>query len=153
MRSPSFIAATGDVPMFYGYDSGYVLLLERRVPMLTAFGIERLKPKGKPYKVSDGNALYLLVKPTGAKLWRVRYHFGGKEQMLSLGAFPAVTLAAARGKRDEALTLLANGINPSDQKKQDKLIAEVAGRNTFGAIAEEYLQRSKHARPAMRAAS
>jgi hypothetical protein len=73
--------------------------------MLTAFGIERLKPKGKPYKVSDGNALYLLVKPTGAKLWRVRYHFGGKEQMLSLGAFPAVTLAAARGKRDEALIL------------------------------------------------
>lgn len=93
------------------------------------------------------------MKPTGAKLWRVRYRFGGKEQMLSLGAFPAVTLAAARGKRDEALTLLANGINPWDQKKQDKLIAEVAGRNTFGAIAEEYLQRSKHARPAMRAAS
>lgn len=62
--------------------------------MLTAFAIERLKPKGKPYKVSDGNALYLLVKPTGAKLWRVRYHFGGKEQMLSLGAFPAVTLSS-----------------------------------------------------------
>ncbi len=109
--------------------------------MLTAFRIERLKPKGKPYKVSDGNALYLLVKPTGAKLWRVRYHFGGKETMLSLGAYPAVTLAAARGKRDEALTLLVSGTNPSDQKKQDKLIAEVAGRNTFGAIAEEYLQR------------
>ena len=109
--------------------------------MLTALGIEKLKPKEKPYKVSDGNALYLLVKPTGAKLWRLRYTFGGTEKMLSLGLFPGVSLAAARGKRDEALALLANGINPSDQKKQDKLIAEVAGRNTFGAIAEEYLQR------------
>ena len=94
------------------------------------------------------------MKPTGAKLWRVRYHFGGKEQMLSLGAFPAVTLAAVRGKRDEALTLLANGINPSDQKKQDKLTAEVAGRSPrSGAIAEEYLQRSKRAMLAIRTAN
>jgi Arm DNA-binding domain len=113
--------------------------------VLTALAIEKLKPKEKPYKVSDGNGLYLLVKPTGAKLWRVRYHFEGKETMLSLGAYPAVMLAAARGKRDEALTLLANGTNPADQKKQDKLIAEVAGRNTFGAIAEEYLESWKQA--------
>src|SRR5580692_4268149 len=76
-RSPSFTTASGDVPMFYGYDSGYVLLLKGLVSMLTALGIERLKPKEKPYKVSDGNALYVLVKPTGGKHWRLRYTFGG----------------------------------------------------------------------------
>lgn len=109
--------------------------------MLTALAIEKLKPKEKPYKVSDGNQLSLLVEPAGAKLWRLRYTFDGKEKMLSLGSYPEVSLADARGKRDEALALLANGINPSDQKKQDRLVAELAGRNTFGAIAEEYLQR------------
>jgi integrase len=110
--------------------------------MLTALGIEKLKPKEKPYKVSDGNQLSLLVKASG-KHWRIRYHFGGKEKMLSLGSFPAVSLADARANRDDALKLLANGIDPSDQKKQDKLVAEVAGRNTFGAVAEEYLDRLK----------
>ena len=109
--------------------------------MLTVLAIEKLKPKEKPYKVSDGNQLSLLVEPAGGKRWRLRYTFGGKEKMLSLGSFPEVSLADARGKRDDALVLIANGINPSDQKKQDKLVAELAGRNTFGAIAEEYLQR------------
>lgn len=109
--------------------------------MLTALGIEKLKPKEKPYKVSDGNQLSLLVKPTGAKHWRLRYHFGDKEKMLSLGSFPQVSLAEARVKRDSALKLLADGTDPSDQKKQDKLVAEVAKRNTFGAVAEEYLDR------------
>src|SRR5579863_7400236 len=121
LRSPSFTTAgAGDVPMFYGYDSGYVLPPGRRVSMLTALGIEKLKPKGKPYKVSDGNALYVLVKPTGGKHWRLRYTFGGKEKMLSLGSFPEVLLADARAKRDDAHKLLGNGIDPSDQKKQDK---------------------------------
>jgi integrase len=81
------------------------------------------------------------VKPTGAKHWRLRYHFDDKEKMLSLGSFPQVSLADARAKRDNALKLLADGIDPSDQKKQDKLIAEVAKRNTFAAVAEEYLER------------
>ena len=80
--------------------------------MLTALAIEKLKPKEKPYKVSDGNQLSLLVKPTGAKHWRLRYHFDDKEKMLSLGSFPQVSLADARGKRDGALKLLADGIDP-----------------------------------------
>jgi integrase len=109
--------------------------------VLTALAIEKLKPKEKPYRVSDGNQLSVLVEPAGAKLWRLRYIFDGKEKMLSLGSFPEVSLADARRKRDEALALLANGINPSEQKKQDRLVAELAGRNTFGAIAEEYVQR------------
>jgi Arm DNA-binding domain len=109
--------------------------------VLTALAIEKLKPKEKPYRVSDGNQLSVLVEPAGAKLWRLRYIFDGKEKMLSLGSFPEVSLADARRKRDEALALLANGINPSEQKKQDKLVEEAARRNTFGAVAEEYLER------------
>jgi len=111
--------------------------------MLTVLGIEKLKAKEKSYKVSDGNGLSLLVEPSGGKLWRFRFKFGGKEKMLSLGSFPSVSLADARGKRDEAQKLLANGINPSDQKRQEKLVAEVAGRNTFLAVAEEQIQRLK----------
>ncbi|HEY5083942.1 MAG TPA: Arm DNA-binding domain-containing protein, partial [Rhizomicrobium sp.] len=61
--------------------------------MLTALGIEKLKPREKSYKVSDGNGLYILVEPTGGKLWPIRYSFGGKEKMLSLGSFPEVSLA------------------------------------------------------------
>jgi hypothetical protein len=92
--------------------------------MLT--GIEKLKPKEKAYKISDGNRLNLLVEPGGGKLWRLRYQFGGKEKILSLGSFPAVSLADARAKRDEAHKQVANGIDPSDQKKQDKPIAEIS---------------------------
>ena len=107
--------------------------------MLTALAIENAKPKETPYKLSDGNGLHLLVNPNRSKLWRLRYRFGGKQNMLSLGAFPEVSLATARSKRDDARKLLANDIDPSQQKKQDKLAAAVAARNTFGAIVTEHL--------------
>jgi hypothetical protein len=111
--------------------------------MLSALAVENAKPRAKQYLLTDGNGLHLMVTPQGSKLWRLRYRFGGKQNLMSLGAFPAVSLADARGKRDEAQKLLANGINPSDQKRQEKLVAEVAGRNTFLAVAEEHIQRLK----------
>ncbi len=61
---------------------------------LTLFAIQNAKPKGKPYKLSDGGGLHLLVQPGGSKLWRFRYRFGGKENMLALGSFPEVSLAS-----------------------------------------------------------
>src|SRR6185312_1016484 len=97
-------------------------------------------PRDKAYILTDGNGLCLLVMPHGRKLWRLRYRFGGKQNMLSLGAFPEVSLASARAKRDDARTLIADGINPSLHRMQEKLAAKVAANNTFGAIAEEYLQ-------------
>ncbi|MGA7788924.1 MAG: integrase arm-type DNA-binding domain-containing protein, partial [Xanthobacteraceae bacterium] len=108
--------------------------------MLSALSVENAKPRDKEYILTDGNGLHLLVMPHGSKLWRLRYRFGGKQNMLSLGAFPDVPLASARSKRDDARKLIAQGINPSDQKRLDKLAAEVAANNTFGAIAEEYLK-------------
>jgi Arm DNA-binding domain len=107
---------------------------------LTLFAIEKAKPKEKPYKLSDGGGLHLLVQPGGSKLWRFRYRFAGKENMLALGSFPEISLASARSKRDGARKLIAEGRDPSQQKKIDKIAAAAAAKNTFGAVTEEYLQ-------------
>jgi hypothetical protein len=96
------------------------------LPMLTVLGIEKLKPKEKSYKVSDGNGLYILIEPAGGKLWRIRYKFDGKEKMLSLGSFPEVSLASARTRCDDARKLIAEGKDPSQQRKLDKITARYA---------------------------
>lgn len=108
---------------------------------LTQFAIVHAAKKEKPYKIADGSGLYLLVSPNGGKHWRLRYSFRTKEKMLSLGPFPAVSLANARAKRDEAKRLLAGGIDPSQQRKLDRTPVEAPIRPTFGGIAEEYLQK------------
>ena len=66
---------------------------------LTQFAIVKARPKDNPYKLSDGDGLHLLVQPRGRKVWRFRFSFAGRENMLSFGRFPYVTLAAARAKR------------------------------------------------------
>jgi integrase len=106
---------------------------------LTQFAILKALAKDKPLKLSDGGGLHLLVQPGGSKLWRFRYRFGGGENMLALGVFPTVTLAAARSRRDEARRLIADGTDPSVKRKLDKIAAATAAQNTFGAVAAEYL--------------
>jgi integrase len=108
---------------------------------LTHTAILKASTKAAVYKLSDGGGLHLLVRPGGSKLWRFRYRYGGKENMLALGAFPEVSLAAARSKRDDAKKLLSAGTDPSAQRKLDKVAAAIAAANTFGAIAAEYLYR------------
>jgi hypothetical protein len=107
--------------------------------MLTALAIQNAKPRDKPYLLTDGNGLHLEVTPNGGKFWRLRYRFGGKQNRIGLGAYPDVALAAARTRRDEARRLLADGKDPLQQRKQDRLTAAVAARNTFRAVAEEVL--------------
>jgi integrase len=106
---------------------------------LSDFAIRKAKPDVKPYKLSDGWGLYVLVQPSGAKLWRLKYRFGGKEKLLAFGSYPATTLAAARRRRDEARRLLAEGTDPSAQKKLDMLAEAASATNTFGAVAAELL--------------
>jgi integrase len=106
---------------------------------LTDFAIRAAKPREKPFKLSDGGGLHLLVHPKGSKLWRMKYRFGEKEKLLSFGPYPITALADARRKRDEAKKLIAEGTDPSAQKKRDKIAATTAAHNTFGAIAAEYL--------------
>src|SRR4051812_31160971 len=98
--------------------------LEGRILMpLALFTIQNAKPREKYYLLTDGNGLHLLVNPNGSKLWRLRYRFGGKQNMLGLGSFPEVSLAIARTRRDDARKLVAAGIDPSQQRKSDKAAA------------------------------
>lgn len=106
---------------------------------LTQFAIVKAAPKERPYKLADGGGLHLLVRPGGSKLWRFRYRFAGRENMISLGAFPATPLAEARRKRDEAKKLIEAGTDPAVQKKFDRIAAATSAQNTFGAVAAEYL--------------
>ncbi|WP_338548961.1 tyrosine-type recombinase/integrase [Roseovarius phycicola] len=106
---------------------------------LTDLKIRKAKARPKPYKMSDGGGLFLLVKPGGGKLWQQKYRFLGKEGLLSHGQYPAVSLAQARKKREDAKELLAEGRDPSVQKKLDRIAAETQARTTFKLIAEEHL--------------
>jgi integrase len=108
--------------------------------MLTVFAIEKTKPRDKPFLLTDGNGLHLLINPNGSKLWRFRYRFGGKQNLLSLGSFPEISLADAREKRDAARKLVAQGTDPSQHRKDEKRTATTAALNTFGAIAREYIE-------------
>ncbi|MEL7229756.1 MAG: integrase arm-type DNA-binding domain-containing protein, partial [Pseudomonadota bacterium] len=89
--------------------------------------------------MSDGGGLYLQITPTGSKLWRMAYRYSGNQKTLSFGKFPAVGLADARQKRDEAKAQIAAGIDPSDVVREAKFQKRLSSANTFGAIATEYL--------------
>ena len=93
---------------------------------LTDIKVRTAKPTDKQYKLTDGNGMHLLVHPNGSRYWRLQYRFGGKQKMLALGVYPEVSLADARARRDEARKLLANGIDPGDKKKNDKVEQEEA---------------------------
>lgn len=97
--------------------------------------VRAAKPKDKPYKLFDERGLYLRVERSGGRLWRFRYHHGGKEKLLSLGSYPDVSLKRAREKRDDARKLVADGIDPSAQRQKEKLAQTV----TFESIADEWL--------------
>lgn len=96
------------------------------------------KPSDHPYKLSDARGLLMLVAPNGGKWWRLRYRFAGKQKFLSLGVYPDVSLKAARRRRDEARTLLAEGIDPSAQRKAEKRHAATREVNSFEAVAREW---------------
>ena len=96
------------------------------------------KPKDKPYKLSDGGGLYLLINTDGAKYWRMDYRFGEARRTLAFGKYPEVTLAEARDKRLAARKLLDQGIDPSQDKKERKREQNEANANTFEKLAREW---------------
>ncbi|TBR71263.1 MAG: DUF4102 domain-containing protein [Nevskiaceae bacterium] len=106
---------------------------------LTDTFVKNIKPTGAPAgdKHTDGQGLYLHVKTAG-KYWRMSYRFGGKQKLLALGVYPAVSLAKARQRRDKARELLADGIDPSEAKREEKLAKAGAAGNTFKATALEW---------------
>jgi integrase len=95
------------------------------------------QPGSKLQKLTDGDGLQLWLQPTGARLWRLAYRFGGKQKLLALGVYPTVPLARARQAREDARRLLADGLDPAVEKKRQ---AEArAGAPTFHSIADEYV--------------
>ena len=101
--------------------------------------IRAAKPMERPYKLFDERGLYLLVTPTGNRLWRLRYRMGALEKLLALGAYPDVPLKRAREKRDEARKLIADGIDPNAKRKAERS----AQAETFEAVANEWLELHK----------
>ena len=104
---------------------------------LTDIAIRKAKPREKAYKLCDMQGLFVLVQPSGGKLWRMKYRVGGVEKKLGLGTYPQVSLRDARKKRDEARDLLAEGKDPGLEKQREKLRAGALAENTFTSIANE----------------
>ena len=106
---------------------------------LTDATVKTAKPADKAYKLGDAGGLYLFVTPAGGKLWRLKYRIDGKEQKLSFGVYPDVSLADARAKRDEARKQLANNINPTSAKKEALAQSKLDKSNTFEYWAQRWL--------------
>lgn len=105
---------------------------------LTDAAIRAAKPTEKPRKLFDGEGLYLEISPAGGKWWRLKYRWAGREKRLSLGTYPDVTLLEARRRRDEAKRTLAEGADPSAQRRSQKMAASAAAGNTFEAVARQW---------------
>lgn len=106
---------------------------------LTDTTVRNAKPEPKPRKLADGSGLYLLIQPSGSKLWRLKYRIAGKEKLLAIGKYPGVTLREARRRRDDARDLLAAGLDPSAAKRAQKLAQHDSVRNSFEALAREWM--------------
>lgn len=106
---------------------------------LSDLAIKTAKPGAKPIRLSDSGGLYLEVAPSGGKLWRLKYRFNGKEKRLALGKYPEVSLKDARERRDEARKLLANEIDPGENRKVQKAAKAERAANSFEVVAREWI--------------
>ena len=103
---------------------------------LTDTQVRKAKSGDAPYRMSDANGMYLWVTPAGGKLWRWKYRHGGVEKLMTFGKYPAVSLADAREKRNEASKLHAASVDPMAKRKEEQAQTE----NTFQHIANEWLE-------------
>src|SRR5690349_8154119 len=107
---------------------------------LSDLGIRNAKPRAKAYRQAGGRGLSVLINPDGRKFFRFRYRYAGKEKMLSLGAYPEVSLKEAEAAASEARALLRQGINPSEDRRAKKLALRHTEANTFGFAAAEWVE-------------
>ena len=111
--------------------------------MLTDAKVRAAKPRSKPYKIADTNRLFLLVAASGGKLWRWNYNYDGKNKMMAFGAYPMVSLADARARRDEAFAILSEGNDPGVARKL-RIEANVEpSRQTFERATREWFDTVK----------
>jgi integrase len=109
---------------------------------LTDTAVRNAKPGSKPYKLTDGGGLYLLINTAG-KYWRFDYRFAGKRKTLAVGVYPTITLAKARERREEARKLLAHDTDPSMVRAVQKQTRQQAAANSFEAVAREWHGKKK----------
>lgn len=109
--------------------------------MLTNTALRLAKPGDKPRKLVDGNGLYVLLQPTGSKLWRFDFRFDGKRKSLALGAYPDVSLKDARARLAVAREQLAAGIDPVEAKKERKRADKIAAANSFEAVTRAWWEK------------
>jgi integrase len=117
--------------------------MPKRILPLTDKKVSSEKPQEKQITLFDGGGMFLLVTPSGGKLWRFKYRYEEKAKLLSLGAYPEISLAEARQRRDEARTQLAHGIDPGAVRKAKKQ-AETEETETFEVIAREWHTKFTH---------
>lgn len=110
---------------------------------LTDIAIRNAKPREKSYKMGDSLGLFVQVEPTGGKLWRFKYRIHGRERKLAIGTYPAISLAEARRKRDAAREMVAQGQDPSIEKRRAKLRGELGAASTFSAVSAEFCEKRK----------
>lgn len=110
---------------------------------LTDTAIRNAKPRDKPYKLADDKGLFLLVSQSGGKLWRMKYRFGDKEMKLALGRYPDVGLKLARARCEDARRKIADGVDPSTERRRAKAAAALNASNTFKAVATEYIDKTE----------
>lgn len=105
--------------------------------------IRNTKPGDKPKSLADERGLSILIQPSGGKWWRFRYRFNGKAKMLSFGVYPDIGLKEARERREEARKLLAQGIEPSENRKAQKAAKNERAANSFEVIAREWFEKNR----------
>ena len=110
---------------------------------LTDSAIKAAKPQAAQYKLHDVGGLFLIVRPTGGKLWRLKYRFAKKERQLTIGVYPEVGLKEARERRDAARKIIAEGKDPSAEKKRAAVAAAISAGNTFKVVADEFIDKQR----------
>jgi len=105
---------------------------------LSPIEVSKAKVTDKPQKLTDGGGMYLLVQPNGAKYWRLNYRFAGKRKTMAIGVYPDVSLSDARDRREVARKQLANGIDPSAAKQEQKAAIVALTENSFEVVAHEW---------------
>ena len=110
---------------------------------LTDAKIRALKAKDKPYKVGDFDGLYITVTPSGSRLWHLKYRIAGREKRLSFGRYPDVSLAEARGRKQEARSCLAQGVDPGEVKQARKRAERDRLGATFATQAAAFIEKAR----------
>ena len=107
---------------------------------LTDIAIRSAKAKGKPYKLSDSGGLFILIATTGGKLWRYSYRFDGKQKTLALGSYPDTGLKEARERHAAARKILAAGVDPNENRKNETAAKKLSAANSFELVARQWWQ-------------